>query len=142
MPVGTEVILDPGDFAFDGDSAIPPEKSTPTPTQFLAHVYCGQTAADGWIKMTLGTQVKLGPGDVVLDEVAAPPKRGTAPRFSVHVYYGKRMDEDTTWYGSRPRPRPHCIRRGPSSPLKRHSTPTPSLFGPSPLWPRSPMHVS
>jgi len=26
------------------------------------------------------------------------------------------MDEDATWYGSRPRPRPHCIRRGPSSP--------------------------
>ena len=27
------------------------------------------------------------------------------------------MDEDATCYGSRPRPRPHCIRRGPSSPL-------------------------
>ena len=33
------------------------------------------------------------------------------------------MDEDATWYGSRPRPRPHCIRRGPSSPLKGHSSP-------------------
>ena len=26
------------------------------------------------------------------------------------------MDEDATWYGSRPRPRPHCVRRGPSFP--------------------------
>jgi len=28
------------------------------------------------------------------------------------------MDEDATWYGSRPWPRPHCIRRGPSSSAK------------------------
>ena len=25
------------------------------------------------------------------------------------------MDEDAAWYGSRPRPRPHCTRPGPSS---------------------------
>ena len=24
------------------------------------------------------------------------------------------MDEDPTWYGSRPRPRPHCVIRGPT----------------------------
>jgi len=29
------------------------------------------------------------------------------------------MDEDATWYGSRPRPRPHCVRRGLSSPCER-----------------------
>ena len=29
------------------------------------------------------------------------------------------MDQDATSYGSRPRPRRHCVRRGPSSPLKR-----------------------
>jgi len=29
------------------------------------------------------------------------------------------MDEDTTWYRSRPRPRPHCVRRGPSSRRER-----------------------
>jgi len=40
------------------------------------------------------------------------------------------MDEDATWYGSRPRPRPHCIRWGPSSPRKGHSSP-PSF------WPMS-----
>jgi len=37
------------------------------------------------------------------------------------------MDEDATWYGSRPRRRPHCISRVPSAPRKRHSTPPPSL---------------
>jgi len=39
--------------------------------------------------MPLGTEVNLGPSDVVLDSVAAPPKRGTAPKFSVRVYCGK-----------------------------------------------------
>ena len=29
------------------------------------------------------------------------------------------MDEDVTWYRSRPRPRPHFVRRGPSSPGER-----------------------
>jgi len=33
--------------------------------------------------MPLGTEVNVGPGDVVLDGVAAPPKRGTTPQFSV-----------------------------------------------------------
>jgi len=47
--LGMEVGLGPGDFVFDGDPAIPRKKGTPTPTQFLAHVYCGQTA--GWIKI-------------------------------------------------------------------------------------------
>jgi len=62
---------------FDGDLATPEERHTHT--QFLAHVYCGQTV--GWIKMPLGTDLNLGPGDVVLDGVAAPPKRGTTPSF-------------------------------------------------------------
>jgi len=70
MPLGTKVGLGPGDFMFDGDPA-PLRKQGTAPTQFLAHVYCGQTA--GWIKMPLGTEVNLGPGDVVLDGVAAPP---------------------------------------------------------------------
>ena len=34
------------------------------------------------------------------------------------------MDEDATWYGSRHRRRPHCIRRVPSAPRKGHSTPS------------------
>ena len=49
------------------------------------------------------------------------------------------MDEDATWYGSRPRRRPHCIRRVPSAPRKGRSTPPP-LLGPCLLWPRS--HIS
>jgi len=28
------------------------------------------------------------------------------------------MDPDSTWYGGRPRPMPHCARWGPSSPQR------------------------
>ena len=29
------------------------------------------------------------------------------------------MDQDATWYGDKPRPRPHCVRWGPSSSTER-----------------------
>ena len=54
---------------------LPPEKGHTHPTQFLAHVYCGQTA--GWMKTPLATQVDIGPDHSVLDEVPAVRKRGT-----------------------------------------------------------------
>jgi len=43
--------------------------------------------------MPVGTEVNVGSGDVVLDGVAAPPKRGTVPQFSVHVY----CDQTAGW---------------------------------------------
>ena len=48
----------------------PQKKGTPTPTQFLAHVYCNQMA--GWMKRPLGTEVDLGSRHIVLDGVTAP----------------------------------------------------------------------
>jgi len=45
----------PGDFVLDGDPATPRTEGTPTTTQFLVHVYCGQTA--GWMKTPLGTEL-------------------------------------------------------------------------------------
>ena len=82
------------------------------PTQFSAHVYCGQTAA--WIKMPLGTEVDLGLRDIVLptEKRAHPPHPIFGPCL---LWPNGWMDEDAAWYGSRPRPRPHCTRRGPSS---------------------------
>ena len=53
---------------------LPQEKRHTYPTQFLAHVYCGQTA--GGMKTPLGTE-DLGPHHIVLDGVPAPRKRGT-----------------------------------------------------------------
>ena len=51
-----------------------PQKRSPF-TQFLAHVYCGQTA--GWMKTPRGTEVDLDPGHIVLDGVPAlSPRKG------------------------------------------------------------------
>jgi len=65
---------------------LPSPKKGQSP-QFLAHVYCAQTA--GWIKTPLGTEVDLGPGHFALDGFPAIGERGTAaPLFSTHAYCG------------------------------------------------------
>jgi len=80
MALGMELDLGPGDFAYDADSATARTEGTPTTSEFLAHVYCGQTA--GWMKTPLGTEVDLGPSHIVLDGIPALRERGTAaPSF-------------------------------------------------------------
>ena len=74
MALGMEVGLGPGDFVFDADPATPRTEGTPTTTQFLAHVYCGQTA--GWMKTPLGTEVDLDPGHTVLDGGPSSARKG------------------------------------------------------------------
>ena len=41
------------------------------------------------------------------------------------------MDQDKTWLASRPRPWPHCVRWGPSTPSPKGTQPP--IFGPYPL---------
>ena len=88
-------------------------------------VYSGQTV--GWIKTKLGMDVRLGPGHIVLDGDLAPlPQSGTVqpPFFGLCLLWPNGwMDQDATWYGGSLRPRPHCVRWGPSSPQKGHSPP-------------------
>jgi len=43
------------------------------------------------------------------------------------------MDQNKTWRGDRPQPRPHCVRWGPSSPNRAQ----PPIFGSCLLWPSS-----
>jgi len=57
MPLGTEVSLGVRDIVYDVDPATPRKKGPLKPTQFLAHVYCGQMAE--WMKTLLGTEVDL-----------------------------------------------------------------------------------
>jgi len=94
--------------------------------------------------MPLSMEVNLGPCDVVLDGVAAPrpPKKGAQPPVfgSCLLWPNGWMDEDATLYGSRPRPRPYCIRREPSSPTK--GAQQPPSFGPCLLWPYSPISAT
>jgi len=73
------------------ETQLPPEKKVaPTPTQFLTHVYCDQTAK--WMNTPLGTEVDLGPGHTVLDGVLALRERGTAasPLFGPCLFCGHR----------------------------------------------------
>jgi len=61
-----------------------PQKKRAHPTQFLAYVYCGQTA--GWMNTPHGTEVDLDPGHTVLDGVPAPAKgNGSHPLFSARL---------------------------------------------------------
>ena len=75
MAIGMEVGLGPDDYVRWGPSYRRTE-GTPTTTQFLAHVYCGQAA--GWMKTPLGTEIDRGPGYIVLDGVPALRERAIA----------------------------------------------------------------
>jgi len=86
----------------------------------------------------------LGPGDFVFNgDPATPGTEGTptTTQFLARLLWPNSwMDEDATWYGSRPWSRPHCIRRGPRSARNGHSSP--HLFGPCLLWTRSPISAT
>ena len=86
--------------------------------------------------MLLGRKVDLGPGDIALDRDPAPLKGAQDPPLcGPCVLWPKGwMDEDATCYRGRPQPRPHCVRWGPSSPLKGVQQLHP-LFGRCLLWP-------
>jgi len=120
MKLGMEVGLGPSHIVLDGNPAPRPQKRHSP--QFLAYVCCGITAER--IKMPLGMEVDLGPGDIVLDgDTAHPKKVGGAqhPKFwpmycGQHVLWPNGcMDQDATWYGSRPWPMPQCVTWGPNS---------------------------
>jgi len=64
-------------------------------------------------RMLLGMAVHLGPGHIELVGDPALPKKGRAqpPIFGpCPLWLNGWMDQDATWYGDRPRPRPHCVR--------------------------------
>jgi len=140
MKLGTEVGLGPGHSVFYGDPA-PPLSQKGHSTPILAHVCCGQTAE--WIKMPLGTEVGLGPGDIVLDgDQALPPKKGDTaapPIFGPCLLWPNGwMDEDGTWYGGIPWPRPQCVHGDLAlRPRKWHSSPPPSFWFTSTVAKRS-----
>ena len=86
----------------------------------MSNVYCGQTAV--CIRIPLGTEVGLVPNDIVLHGDPAPPpkkrkKSAQPPIFGPCLLWPNGcMYQDTSWYGSRPQPRRHCVRWGPAPP--------------------------
>jgi len=137
MALGMEVSLGLGQIVLDGDPASVPKKGQSP--QFSAHFYCGQTA--GCIKMPLRMEVGLSPGDFVFDGDLAPPpqkkRHRPQPIFDQCLLWPTGwMDEDATWYRSRVRPGPRCVRRGPSFRREKGTAAKqPLLFGPCLLWP-------
>jgi len=109
---------------------LPHGKGTAATPHFSAHVYCGQTV--GWFKMSLGTEVDLGAGhiNVLMETQLHSPWKGKG-HGSLLQLFGPRLlwpnrwiDQGATWYQSRPRPRPHCVRWEASPPHgKEHSSP-------------------
>jgi len=160
MPLGMEVGLDPGDFVFDGDPATPRKSAHPPHPIFgpcllwpngwmdLDAIWYGdkhrsRRCCVRWARWTYNAwyvtycmPIKVRPRQhgmklvVVHPSRSSPLKGAQHSQFSVHVCCGQTA-EDTTCYGNRPRPRPHCIRWGPSSPVKEAQQPSPSF------WPMS-----
>ena len=87
--------------------------------------------------MPLGMEVGLGPEDFVLDGDPALFQKGRSPPIFSQCLLRPNgcMDHDATWYGSRPRPRQHCVRWGPSPLPKKGAEPFSPIFGPYLLWP-------
>ena len=87
----------------------------------VTFVHCGQTV--GRIKMKFGVQVGLGPGHIVLGGDPAPhPLKGHSPPPIFGPYLLRPngcMDQDVTWYGSRPRPRLLVLDGEPAPPSQK-----------------------
>jgi len=129
MKLGMQVGLGPGHIVLDGTRSPSPKGAQPP--QFLAHICCVPMARR--IKMPLGRKVGLNPSDTVLDgDPVPPPKKGAQPPIFGPCLLCPNgwMDQDATWHGGGPRPRPHCARWGPSSPSPERGTAPAPIFGP------------
>jgi len=64
-----------------------------------------------------GMEVGIGPGHIVVDGNPAP-KMGHSPQIfgPCLLWPNSWMDQDTTWYEGRPRPKPHCVTWRPRCP--------------------------
>ena len=67
----------------------------------------------------------------------SPQRDGaTSPIFGPFLLWPNGwMHQDATWYGGRPRPRPHSARWGPCSRSPKGGRRCPKIFGPCLLWP-------
>jgi len=139
MQLGTEVGFGSGDIVLHGDPAHTPHKGGRAPNFRPIFIVAKRLDASRCHHATWfgGRPHRLRPDNFVVDgDPAAPPQKGRSLQFSVHVYCGQTaayMDQGVTWYGGRPRPTRHCVRRGPSSPTPKDAQPP--IFGQCPLWP-------
>ena len=131
--------LGPDDIVLDGDPAPPSPKGDRAPSSIfcpcLLWPNCWMDQGGTWH----GGGPWSRPHCARWGHSSPPQKRDRAPNFwPMSIGLRRHL---VTWYGSRPRPRPLCIRLVPSYRRKRHSSPPP-LFGPYLLWPRSPISAT
>jgi len=126
-----EVGLSPSDFVLDGDPAPLPKRGRSFLPNFrlmfivakrldVCHLVWRYASAYAsrprHTSIPRHTFFRL--RDIVLDvDPATPDKRHTHshPVFGPYLLWPNGwMDEEAAWYGSRPRLRTHCTRRGPS----------------------------
>jgi len=129
MKLGMQVGLGPGHIVLDGDPAPLPQRGT-TPN------FRPISVAAKWLhrsRFHLVWRQASARGDFVLDGDPAPlPKKGggAPPIFGPCLLWRKGwMDQDNTWYGSRPQPRrAGGVRWGPSPLSKRGQSPLPNFW--------------
>jgi len=117
MPLRVAVGLGPGDFVLDGDPAPLPKKGAELPNfrpmSIVAKRLDGSKwhLAWRWATLCYGTHLPS-------------PKWAQPTIFGPYLLWPNGwMDEDTTWYGSMPRPKRLCVRWGPRFPLEKKAQP-------------------
>jgi len=159
VSLGTEVGLGPGDVVLDGDPA-PGWIKMPLSTAVHCRSRPGCIVLDGdpalpsqkrrhrapnFRPMSIVAKRLNGGGAGSPSNTTWPVPKPTStpsgilnwaqpPIFGPYLLWPNGwIDQDTTWYRCRPRPRRRCVRWGPSSfPLKRTQPP---VFGSCLLWP-------
>jgi len=118
-PLGVKVGLGPGDIVLDGEPAPAPQKGGTArqfrPMSIVAKRLDGSRCHLVW---SLGTSAQA---TLCQMGTQLPAKKGggRAPIFGPCLLWPNGwMDQDATWYEGRPRPGPHCVTWGPSSPPK------------------------
>jgi len=114
MPLGMEVGLSPGDFVFDWDLAPCRKKALPPPNFWPMSIVAKQLGATWY-----GGKPRPRRRCVRWGRSSPPPKRNTAPQFSVHVYHGHTAGWMKTPLDMEVDLSPgHTVRRRHSSPVK------------------------
>ena len=139
MKLGMQEGLGPGHILLDGTQLPFPKKAGIAAPQFLAHIYCGQTA--GWIKMPLSTKVRLGTGNTVRWDPAPPKGAQPPPQFLTHVCCGKTAVGIKTPLGMEVGLSPgNFVVDGDPAPPPQKGVEPPQIFDPCLLWPNGWMH--
>ena len=96
-----------------------PKQGTETPNFRPIFIFMAKRLHSSIKDATWYGGIGLGLRDIVFDVDPATPREKANPPHPIFgpclLWPNGWMDEDAAWYGSRPRPRPHSTRRGPSS---------------------------